>query len=52
VAGEAADLMYLALVAMARAGVDLARVERVLDGRSLKVSRRPGHAKPPPPLKG
>ena len=50
VAGEAADLMYLALVAMARAGVDLADVEQVLDRRALKVTRRPGHAKPPPPL--
>ena len=52
VAGEAADLLYLALVVLAQQGVDLASVERVLDRRALKVSRRPGQAKPPMPLKG
>ena len=46
VAGETADVMYFALVAMARAGVSLAEVERVLDRRALAVSRRPGDAKP------
>ena len=51
VANEAADLLYLAFTAMARAGVSLAEVERVLDHRALRVTRRPGHAKPPPPLK-
>ena len=50
VAGEAGDLLYLALVALARGGVSLAAAERVLDARALRVSRRPGHAKPPPEL--
>ena len=45
VAHEAADLIYFALVAMARAGVDLADVERELDRRALKITRRPGDAK-------
>lgn len=45
VASEAADLLYFALVALARAGVPLAEVERELDRRALKVSRRPGDAK-------
>ena len=47
VAHEAADLLYFAAVALARAGVSLAEVERVLDARALKVSRRPGLAKMP-----
>lgn len=46
VAWEAADVMYFALVAMARAGVSLAQVEAELDRRSLKLVRRPGDAKP------
>ncbi len=45
VAWEAADVMYFALVAMARAGVSPAEVEAVLDGRARKVSRRKGDAK-------
>jgi phosphoribosyl-ATP pyrophosphohydrolase len=45
VAHEAADVIYFAMVAMARAGVTVADVERVLDARSLKVHRRPGNAK-------
>lgn len=45
VAHEAADVLYFALVAMARSGVGLAEVERVLDQRSLKLTRRPGDAK-------
>jgi phosphoribosyl-ATP pyrophosphohydrolase/phosphoribosyl-AMP cyclohydrolase len=49
VVGEAADLLYLTLVAMARAGVELSDVERELAKRARKVSRRPGLAKPPPP---
>jgi phosphoribosyl-AMP cyclohydrolase / phosphoribosyl-ATP pyrophosphohydrolase len=44
---EAADLLYFALVAMARAGVPLDAVEQELDRRSRKVSRRAGDAKPP-----
>jgi len=43
---EAADLLYFALVALARAGRPLAEVEAVLDRRALRLSRRPGHAKP------
>ncbi|MCK6573721.1 phosphoribosyl-ATP diphosphatase [Myxococcota bacterium] len=46
VAAEVADVVYFALVAMARAGVPLSRVEAVLDARALKVRRRPGDAKP------
>jgi histidinol dehydrogenase/phosphoribosyl-ATP pyrophosphohydrolase len=46
VAAEAADVLYFALVACARTGVTIADVERVLDQRALKVSRRPGNAKP------
>jgi phosphoribosyl-ATP pyrophosphohydrolase len=46
VAEEAADLMYFCLVAMARAGVELSDVEGVLDRRNLRVTRRPGDAKP------
>lgn len=44
-ADEAADVVYFTLVAMAKAGVTLEDVERVLDRRSLKVTRRPGDAK-------
>ncbi|HBS27907.1 MAG TPA: phosphoribosyl-ATP diphosphatase [Phycisphaerales bacterium] len=43
---EAADLLYFALTALARAGGDLLAVERELDRRALTISRRPGHAKP------
>jgi phosphoribosyl-ATP pyrophosphohydrolase/phosphoribosyl-AMP cyclohydrolase len=46
VTAEAADLIYFALVALSRSGVPLAEVERELDRRALKVSRRPGDAKP------
>jgi len=42
---ELADLLYFAMVAMARAGVRLADVERELDRRARRVSRRPGDAK-------
>lgn len=44
-AAEAADLMYFALVAARARGASLADIERVLDERSLKVTRRPGNAK-------
>lgn len=47
VAHEAADVLYFAFTALARAGVSLADVEAVLDRRALKVTRRPGNAKPP-----
>lgn len=52
IAAEAADLLYFASVALARAGVPLAAAERALDRRALAVTRRPGDAKPaagPPP---
>jgi phosphoribosyl-ATP pyrophosphohydrolase/phosphoribosyl-AMP cyclohydrolase len=42
---EVADVMYFALVALARSGSDLAAVERELDRRERKVIRRPGNAK-------
>lgn len=42
---EAADLIYFAMVAMARAGVTLEDVSAELDRRARKVSRRPGDAK-------
>lgn len=44
---EAADLLYFASAAMARAGVTLAEVEAELDRRARKVTRRPGDAKAP-----
>lgn len=43
---ETADLLYFALTALARSGGDLESVERELDRRALKMTRRPGHAKP------
>ncbi len=46
VASEAADLIYFALAACARAGVKLADVEAHLDRRTLKVRRRAGDSKP------
>jgi phosphoribosyl-ATP pyrophosphohydrolase len=45
VAHEAADLIYFALVALARAGVGLDDVEAVLDRRELRLARRAGDAK-------
>ncbi len=44
-AWEAADVMYFALVKAIAAGATLADIERVLDGRALKVTRRPGNRK-------
>jgi len=44
---EAADVMYFALVAMQRAGVGVAEVERELARRGLKITRRRGDAKVP-----
>jgi phosphoribosyl-ATP pyrophosphohydrolase len=46
VASEAADVFYFAAVALARAGVTLDEVERELDRRALRLTRRPGDAKP------
>ncbi|KAJ3090330.1 trifunctional histidinol dehydrogenase [Quaeritorhiza haematococci] len=45
IAWEAADLIYFALVKCAKSGVHLADIEKQLDLRSLKVTRRPGDAK-------
>lgn len=47
-AEEAADALYFLMVTLARRGVTLADVQRVLDRRALKVTRRPGNAKPQP----
>ncbi len=46
VAEEAADLFFFALTAMARAGVSLPQVSHALKKRSLRITRRPGNAKP------
>lgn len=46
VAAEAADVIYFTLVHLAKHGVSLAEVERVLDARHYKVTRRKGDAKP------
>ena len=45
---EAADVLYLVAVALARAGVQLADVETELDRRALRWTRRAGDAKPAP----
>jgi phosphoribosyl-ATP pyrophosphohydrolase len=47
VVAEVADVVYFALVALARAGRPLSEVEAELDHRALKVHRRKGDAKPP-----
>jgi phosphoribosyl-ATP pyrophosphohydrolase/phosphoribosyl-AMP cyclohydrolase/histidinol dehydrogenase len=46
IAWEAADLIYFALVKCTAAGVSLQDIERQLDARARKVTRRPGNAKP------
>ena len=46
IAFEAADLLYFALVKCASAGVSIANIERSLDLKARRVSRRPGNAKP------
>ncbi|KAI8800958.1 putative phosphoribosyl-AMP cyclohydrolase [Cladochytrium replicatum] len=46
VAWEAADLIYFALVRCVGAGVTLADVEKQLERRNKKVTRRAGDAKP------
>ncbi|MBL8963968.1 MAG: phosphoribosyl-ATP diphosphatase [Phycisphaeraceae bacterium] len=43
---EAADVVYFTLARLVSAGASLADVERELDRRSLRVTRRPGDAKP------
>ncbi len=45
VEGEAADVLYFTFVTMARAGISLRDVEKELDRRALKITRRPGNAK-------
>ena len=45
VAAEAGDVLYFALVALARAGVPLTDVEAELTRRARRVTRRPGDAK-------
>jgi len=45
VAEELADLLYFAIVRAQAAGVAFSDVERVLDVRARKVTRRPGNAK-------
>ncbi|KAH9951621.1 histidine biosynthesis trifunctional-protein [Amylocystis lapponica] len=46
VAFEAADLLYFALAKCVAAGVGIADIERSLDEKAKKVTRRPGNAKP------
>ena len=46
VAFEAADLIYFALTRCIAAGVGISDIERSLDKKAKKVSRRPGNAKP------
>lgn len=48
-AWEAADLIYFALTAARARGASLEEIERQLDLRALKVTRRPGNAKPQEP---
>lgn len=45
VAAETADVIYFALVAATRGGVDVNAAAAHLDRRALKVKRRPGDAK-------
>jgi phosphoribosyl-ATP pyrophosphohydrolase len=44
---EAADLLYFMMVALRKQNILLAEVERELDRRALKFTRRPGLAKTP-----
>lgn len=46
VAFEMADLLYFALARCIRAGVSLEDIERSLDAKSKKITRRKGDAKP------
>ena len=46
IAAEAADLFYFALAKCVASGVSIVDVEKYLDARSRKVTRRPGNAKP------
>jgi phosphoribosylformimino-5-aminoimidazole carboxamide ribonucleotide (ProFAR) isomerase/phosphoribosyl-ATP pyrophosphohydrolase len=51
-AEEAADLLYFTSVKLAREGASLYDVERILDGRAMRVTRRPGNVKLPYAEKG
>lgn len=46
IAWEAADLLYFALARCVKSGVSIADVEKNLDLKNLKVTRRKGDAKP------
>lgn len=46
IAWEAADLIYFAFVKAVASGVSLSDIERHLDQRSKKITRRAGNAKP------
>ncbi|KAF4619888.1 hypothetical protein D9613_005015 [Agrocybe pediades] len=46
IAFEAADLFYFALTRCVAAGVSISDIERSLDKKAKKVTRRPGNAKP------
>ncbi|KAL8873002.1 MAG: hypothetical protein Q9174_001475, partial [Haloplaca sp. 1 TL-2023] len=46
IAAEAADLLYFAMTRCCAAGVDIADIERNLDLKSMKTTRRKGDAKP------
>ncbi|KAG0764242.1 hypothetical protein G6F16_006672 [Rhizopus arrhizus] len=46
VAWEAADLIYFMMTKCVNAGVSLADIEKNLDKKARKVTRRPGNAKP------
>lgn len=46
-AWEAADVIFFALTSAISKGASLERIERELDRRALKVTRRPGNAKGP-----
>ncbi|KAL8722160.1 MAG: hypothetical protein Q9225_001304 [Loekoesia sp. 1 TL-2023] len=46
IAAEAADLLYFTMTKCIAAGVDLAAIERNLDLKSMKTTRRKGDAKP------
>ena len=46
IAFEAADLLYFALTKCVGAGVNIADIERSLDRKAKRITRRPGNAKP------
>jgi phosphoribosyl-ATP pyrophosphohydrolase/phosphoribosyl-AMP cyclohydrolase/histidinol dehydrogenase len=46
IAWEAADLIYFAMTKCVSAGVSISDVEKHLDRRHKKITRRPGNAKP------